>query len=135
MSATTGTNAIVYLAPLASAASAETLTFNISADVETDFGETTAHGQSWRTFLPTLSTFGLEIEKRFDTAAGGGRFLGWVIAKTELRFYFYPNRQIPGIYFAGTGYAGGGNVPAGLEDVIDQTFTIQPSGEPIYVHP
>ena len=135
MATAVGTNAILYLSALTDSASTEPETFEIEAEITTDFAEDTAHGDVWRTFLPTLSTFGLNIQKHFDTATGGGRCLGWVINRTELKFYFYPVRTIPTIYFYGTGYAGGGNVPAALEDVINQTFTVQPSGQPGYVHP
>jgi hypothetical protein len=135
MATTVGTNAILYVSALADSASEETETYNLEAEVTTDFAEDTAHGDVWRTFLPTLSTFGLTIEKHFDTATAGARMLNWVIGRTEVKFYFYPNRTVPTVYFYGNGYLGGGNVPAGLEDVINQTFTLQPSGQPGYVHP
>lgn len=135
MATTVGTRAILYLGANSGDASAETETFNLEAEITTDFAEDTAHGDTWRTFLPTLSTFGLTVEKHFDTATAGARALNWVISRTLLKFYFYPDRDVPTIYFYGTGFLGGGNVPAGLEDVINQTFNLQPQGQPAYVHP
>lgn len=133
MATKAGTNAIVYLGSTNATPVDET--FDLSIDTTTDFAEDSAHGDSWRTFIPTLSTFELSIGKHYDSAPGGGALQNFVINRTLLKFYLYPDRSDSTVYFYGTGYLGGGGMTMGLEDVIDSTFTLQPSGQPTYVHP
>jgi hypothetical protein len=128
-----GTNAILYLGSTNAAAIDET--FNLSINVTTDTAEDTAHGDVWRTFIPTLSNFEMDIEKHYDFAAGGGAMQTWVNSRTALKFYLYPRRSDATIYWYGTMYLGGGGMSMGLEDVIDQTFSIIPITAPTLVHP
>ena len=128
-----GTNAIIYLGT--TNASAITETFDLSIETETDFADDSAHGDSWRTFIPTLSTFNLTINKHFDDATGGGQLQAWVIARTVLKYYLYPTRASSTVYWYGTCYLGGGGMSMTLEDVIDSTFNAQPISQPTYVHP
>jgi hypothetical protein len=133
MATKAGTNAGIYLGTTNAAIVPET--FDLSIDVTTDFAEDSAHGDTWRTFIPTLSTFEMSIGKHFDSAAGGGQLQSWAISRTELKYYLYPDRSDSTVYFYGTCYLGGGGLTMGLEDVIDSTFTAQPISQPTYVHP
>lgn len=133
MATDVGTNAIIYLGT--TNASPITETFDLSIETTTDFADDSAHGDSWRTFIPTLSTFEMTINKHFDNAAGGGQLQAWVIARTVLKYYLYPNRTSSTIYWYGTCYLGGGGMSMTLEDVIDSTFQAQPISQPTYVHP
>ena len=128
-----GTNAIIYLGT--TNASPITETYNLSVETTTDFAEDTAHGDVWRTFLPTLSTFTTTIEKHFDDATGGGQMQQWVIGRDLLKFYLYPSRSTSTIYFYGTGYLGGGGITLELEDIANSSFTLQPAAAISYVHP
>ncbi len=133
MATDVGTNAIIYLG--VTNASPITETFDLSIETTTDFADDSAHGDVWRTFIPTLSTFEMTINKHFDNAALGGALQGFVIARTVLKFYLYPNRTSSTIYWYGTVYLGGGGMSMTLENVIDSTFTAQPVSQPTYVHP
>ena len=133
MATDVGTNAIIYLGP--TNASPVTETFDLSIETETDFADDSAHGDVWRTFIPTLSTFNMTINKHFDNAASGGQLQAWVISRTVLKYYLYPNRNSSTIYWYGTCYLGGGGMSMTLEDVIDSTFQAQPVSQPTYVHP
>ncbi len=127
-----GTNAIIYLGTTNAAPITET--FDLSIETTTDFADDSAHGDTWRTFIPTLSTFEMSINKHYDDAAGGGQLQAWVIARTQLKYYLYPTRASSAVYWYGTCYLGGGGMSMTLEDVIDSTFTAQPVSQPTYVH-
>lgn len=133
MSTLAGTNAIIYLGE--TNASPITETFDLSIETETDFADDSAHGDTWRTFIPTLSTFNMTINKHFDDATGGGQLQSWVISRTTLKYYLYPTRASATVYWYGTCRLGGGGMSMTLEDVIDSTFTAQPVAQPNYVHP
>lgn len=133
MATSISTNAQIYLG--VTNASPITETVDLSIEVTTDTAEDTSHGDSWRTFLTTLSTFDLSITKHHDDATGGGQLQAWVISRTVLKFYLYPNRNTTTIYWYGTLILGGGGMTMGLEDVIDSTFTGIPQSQPTYVHP
>lgn len=132
MATAAGTNALLYLG--VTNASPITETFDLSIETTTDTAEDTAHGDVWRTFIPTLSTFDLTIDKHVDFAAGGGQLQQWVISRTALKYYLYPDRNTMGVYWYGTMYLGGGGMSMGLEDVIDSNFTSIPISQPTYVH-
>lgn len=110
-------------------------TFDLSIETTTDTVEDTAHGDTNRSFIPTLSTFDMSIGKHWDSATGGGQLQTWALARQILKFYLYPDRTTTTIYFYGTCYLGGGGVSLGLEDVIDSTFTAIPAGAVGYQHP
>lgn len=133
MATNVGTNAIIYLGE--TNASPITETYDLSIETETDFADDSAHGDTWRTFIPTLSTFSVTINKHFDDATGGGQLQSWVINRTTLKYYLYPNRSSATIYWYGTLKLGGGGMSMTLEDVIDSTFTAQPVSQPTYIHP
>lgn len=133
MGTAAATNAVIYLGE--AAASPVTETFDISANVTSDTAEDTAHGDTWRTRIPTLNDFEIALSKHWDDAAGGGQIVQWVINRTVLRYYLYPVRTTATIYWYGTARVGGGGLTLGLEDVIDQEFTLYPVSQPVYVHP
>jgi hypothetical protein len=133
MATKAGTNAIIYLGT--TNASPITETVDLSIETTTDTAEDTAHGDVWRTFIPTLSTFDMSITKHFDSAAGGGQLQTWAINRTQLKYYLYPDRADSTVYWYGDVRIGGGGMSMGLEDVIDSQFTGIPAGQPTYVHP
>ena len=127
-----GTNALLYLG--VTNASPITETFDLSIETSMDTAEDTAHGDAWRTFIPTLSTFDMTIDKHVDMAVSGGQLQAWVIARTVLKYYLYPDRNTLAVYWYGTMYLGGGGMSMGLEDVIDANFTAIPISQPGYQH-
>lgn len=127
------TNAQLYLGVTNASPVAET--FDLSIETTTDTAEDTAHGDVWRTFIPTLSSFDLAIGQHIDMAAGGGALQAWAIARTVLKFYLYPDRNTTTVYWYGTVRIGSGGMGLGLEDVIDGNFTGIPASSPSYVHP
>lgn len=133
MATAASTQAQIYLG--STNASPITETFDLSIEVTTDTAEDSAHGDTWRTFIPTLSTFNLNIGKHFDDAAGGGQLQSWVNSRTSLKFYLYPIRTTTTIYWYGTVYLTGGGMAMGLEEVIDSQFQAVPISQPTYVHP
>ena len=133
MATAASTNAQIYLGVTNASPIAET--FDLSVETTTDTVEDTAHGDTNRSFIPTLSTFDLTISKHWDSATGGGQLQSWVLSRTVLKFYLYPDRNTTTVYFYGTLYLTGGGVTLGLEDVIDSTFTAVPAGGITYVHP
>lgn len=132
-----GTNAILYLGVTNATFVDETT--NLSIEVTTDTVEDTAHGDVWRTFIPTLSTFDMSIDKHIDfgatAGANGGQMQQWVNNRTALRYYLYPRRDDATIYWYGTCYLTGGGMTMGLEDMIDGSFGIAPISQPTYIHP
>lgn len=133
MATAASTQAQIYIG--VTNASPITETFDLSIEYTTDTVEDSAHGDTNRSFIPTLSTFDLTINKHHDDAAGGGQLQAWVIARQVLKFYLYPNRNTTTIYWHGTIYLVGGGHSLGLEDVIDATFSAVPAGAVAYVHP
>lgn len=133
MATKSGVNAIIYLGT--TTASPITETSDLSIETTTDTAEDSAHGDSWRTFISTLSTFDLTITKHFDSAAGGGQLQQWAIDRSQLRYYLYPDRNDSTVYWYGTMQLGGGGMSMGLEDVIDSQFTAIPVSQPTYIHP
>ncbi len=127
------TNAQLYLG--VTNASPIDETFDLSIETSTDTAEDTAHGDTWRTFIPTLSTFDLTIDKHVDFATGGGAIQAWAIARTVLKYYLYPDRNTATVYWYGTVRVGGGGMSMGLEDVVDSNFVGIPVSQPTYVHP
>lgn len=132
MATAAGTNAQLYLGVTNASPVAET--FDLSIETSTDTAEDTAHGDVWRTFIPTLSTFDLTIDKHVDMAAGGGELQAWAIARTVLKYYLYPDRNTTAVYWYGTVRLGGGGMSMGLEDVIDANFVGIPVSQPSYQH-
>lgn len=127
------TNAQLYLG--VTNASPVPETFDLSIDYTTDKAEDTAHGDTNRTYIPTLSDVEITVGKHVDMATGGGELFAWAIARTALKFYLYPDRNTPTVYFYGSLRLYGGSMPLGLEDVIDNTFTASPTTAVTYVHP
>lgn len=127
------TNAQIYLGVTNASPIDETV--DLSIETSTDTAEDTAHGDVWRTFIPTLSTFDLSIKRHVDMGAGGGAIQAWAIARTVLKYYLYPDRATTTIYWYGTVRIGGGGMSMGLEDVIDADFKGIPVSQPTYVHP
>lgn len=133
MATAASTNAQLYLG--VTNASPIDETFDLGIDYTTDKAEDTAHGDTNRTYIPTLSDVEITVGKHLDMAAGGGQLMQWAIARTVLKFYLYPDRNTPTVYFYGSLRLYNGSMPLGLEDVIDQTFTASPTTAVSYQHP
>jgi hypothetical protein len=133
MATAASTNAQIYLG--VTNASPIDETFDISIDYKTDSAQDTAHGDTNRTYIPTLSDVELSIDKHVDFATGGGQLQAWVIARTTLKMYLYPDRLQPTVYWYGTVKLYGGGMKLGLEDVIDSTFQAKPASAIGYQHP
>lgn len=110
-------------------------TFDLSVDYTTDKVEDTAHGDTNRTYIPTLSDVEITVGKHVDMASGGGQLMAWAIARTVLKFYLYPDRNTTTVYWYGSLRLYNGSMPLGLEDVIDNTFTASPTTVVTYQHP
>src|SRR5512144_1810839 len=124
MSTAASTNAQIYLG--VTNASPIDETFDLSIDYTTDKAEDTAHGDTNRTYIPTLSDVEMTIGKHVDFATGGGQLQSWVIARTTLKFYLYPDRNTQTVYWYGSVKLLGGGMKMGLEDIVDSTFTASP---------
>ena len=133
MTTAASTNAQLYLG--VTNASPIDETFDLSIDYTTDKVEDTSHGDTNRTYIPTLSDVEIAIGKHVDMASGGGALQAWVIARTTLKFYLYPDRNTTTVYWYGTLKLYGGGMKLGLEDVIDSTFKASPTGAVGYQHP
>jgi len=133
MATAASTNAQLYLGVTNASPIPET--FDLSIETTTDTAEDTSHGDVWRTFIPTLSSFEISIGAHLYMAAGGGALTAWAIARTVLKFYLYPDRNTTTVYWHGSIRLGAGGTSLGLEDVIDNTFTGIPASVPAYVHP
>jgi len=133
MATAASTNAQIYLG--VTNASPIDETFDITIDYKTDAAEDTAHGDSNRTYIPTLSDVELKIDKHVDFASGGGQLQAWVISRTTLKMYLYPDRNTTTVYWYGTVKLYGGGMKLGLEDVVDSTFQAKPASAIGYQHP
>lgn len=130
-----GTNALVYLGLANGEASPVDETFNATVSVTTDTAEDTAHGDFWRTFIPTLSNWEATVEKHTDFGLGGGQMQQWAITRAVLKYYIYPDRDHMTVYWYGTARLGGGGQTMGLEDVVNESYTLIPVSQPSYNHP
>lgn len=135
MATASATQAILYIGPNSGAASSVSETTAMEVSISTDTVEDTAHGDTFRTYLLTLSDFELSFTRNYDDSAGGGAVQKYVIDRTLLKFYVYPVRTTATIYWYGTGYLTGGGMTLGLEDVIASEFSLTPAGAIGYIHP
>jgi hypothetical protein len=125
-----GVNARIYMG--ASTAIPITETHGMNLGFDTDFAEDSSQGDSFKTYLPGLSDFTLEIN-RYDSAES--TLLNAVIARTTLKFYFYPDANDATVYVYGTGTLGGGGFDAPIDNIVDQTYQFRAAAQPTYVHP
>lgn len=126
-----GVNARIYMGPTTPIPVAETHGINLGFD--TDFAEDSSQGDSFKTYLAGLSDFTMEINKWYDSAEA--TLLDAVIARTIMKFYFYPDAADATVYVYGTGQLGGGGFNAGIGDVVDQTYQFRANAQPTYKHP
>jgi hypothetical protein len=110
---------------------AETHGMNLSFD--TDFAEDSSQGDIFKTYLPGLSDFSLEINKWYDSA--DATLIDAAINRTVLKFYFYPDAADSTVYIYGTGVLGGGGFDAPIDNIVDQTYQFRASSQPTYHHP
>jgi hypothetical protein len=110
-----------------------TETHNIDISFETDFAEDSSQGDSFKTYLAGLADFTMAIDRWYDSAEYV--LLDAVIARTVLKFYFYPDATDATVYLYGTGQLGGGGFKAGIGDVVDQSYQFRASAQPTFKHP
>lgn len=125
-----GVNSRIYVGATNAIPVAETHGFNVQID--TQFAEDSAQGDTWVTRLPGLSDFTVEITKWYDSAVH--TLLDAVIARTTLKFYIYPDAADATVYLYGTGTLGGGGFDAPIDNIVDQTYTLMPVSQPFYQH-
>ncbi len=126
-----GVNARLYLG--ASVPIPVTETHNLDLGFSTDFAEDSSQGDSFKTYLAGLADFTLKIDRWYDSAESV--LLDAVIARTTLKFYFYPDAADNTVYVYGSGQLGGGGFKAGIGDVVDQSYEFRASSQPTYKHP
>lgn len=110
-----------------------TETHNIDISFDTDFAEDSSQGDSFKSYLAGLADFTMSIDRWYDSAEYV--LLDAVIARTVLKFYFYPDAADATVYLYGTGQLGGGGFKAGIGDVVDQSYQFRASAQPTFKHP
>ena len=126
-----GVNSRIYMGATTPIPIAET--HGIDIGFETDFAEDSSQGDSFKTYLAGLSDFTMEINKWYDSAEYV--LMDAVIARTALKFYFYPDAADASVYLYGSGQVGGGGFSAGIGDVVDQTYSFRATAQPTFRHP
>ena len=127
-----GVNARLYMGATTAIPVAGTHGLKVTAD--TDFAEQSAQGDPWKTRLPGLSDFSIEIQKFYDSLAAGWVLFDAVIARTVQKFYFYPDAADSANYIYGTGYLGGSGFDAPIGGIVDQSYKLVPTTQPTAVH-
>lgn len=110
-----------------------TETHNIDISFDTDFAEDSSQGDSFKTYLAGLADFTMAIDRWYDSAEYV--LLDAVIARTTLKFYFYPDAADATVYLYGSGQLGGGGFKAGIGDVVDQSYQFRATSQPTFKHP
>jgi hypothetical protein len=131
MSTKHGVNSRIYMG--ATTPIPVTETHNIDISFDTDFAEDSSQGDSFKTYLAGLADFTMAIDRWYDSAEYV--LLDAVIARTVLKFYFYPDAADATVYLYGTGQLGGGGFKAGIGDVVDQSYQFRASAQPTFKHP
>lgn len=106
---------------------------DLDLSLSTDFQEDTAHGDTYRTRIPGLKDFSLAVQKWFDTSYHV--MIDAAIASTIGKFYLYPDRTDPSIYWFGTNYWGLESYTIPLEGIVNESYTLVPESQPKYIHP
>lgn len=126
-----GVNARIYMG--ATTPIPVTETHNIDISFDTDFAEDSSQGDSFKSYLAGLSDFAMSIDRWYDSAEYV--LLDAVIARTIMKFYFYPDAADATVYVYGTGQLGGGGFKAGIGDVVDQAYQFRANAQPTFKHP
>lgn len=127
-----GRNAVLYWGQNTAVPVAETHD-DITANLEPDYAEDTAHGDNFKTRIPGALDFQLQFRSWFDTAYH--TLMDDAIAKTVGRWYWYPDRTDSTIYWYGTGYLGMTEYATPMAGIVDTGFTVTPATQPTYKHP
>lgn len=124
-------NAVLYLGATNAVAVAETNDLSIQAGA--DMAEATAHGNTFKRYIPGISDFQVSVSKFYDEAYF--TMIDAAINSTALKFYLYPNRATTTVYFFGTGYLSmdGLNLPVG--DLAGEEFTLVSGSNVTFQHP
>ncbi len=128
-----GVNSRIYVG--ATNASPISGTHGLKVTVDTDFAEQSAQGDVWKTRLPGLSDFSVEISKWYDSLTAGAILVDAVIARTLEKFYYYPDAADNTNYVYGTAYIGGGGYDSPIGGIVDQSYKLIPTSQPTVVHP
>jgi hypothetical protein len=126
-----GVNSRIYAG--ASTAIPISETHNIDLSFDTDFAEDSSQGDSFKTYLAGLADFTMTVDKWYDSAEAV--LLDAVIARTQLKVYFYPDAADATVYIYFSSAVGGGGFKAGIGDVVDQSYQFRAVSQPSYKHP
>jgi len=119
-----GKNAALYLGAVTAVPVAETS--NISISLPTDFADASAHGATYKEYVPGLRDLTIAVDKFYDDAYG--TMINAAIANTVLWFYAYPNRTVTGKYFMGQCYVGLDSLDSPVGDMNAESWNIVHAG-------
>lgn len=121
-----GKNAVIYMGAATGTASPINETNNISLSFGADYAEDSAHGDSYKSYVPGLFDFEGTIEGHYDT--NDDSLLTAALAGTKQKFYFYPNRSLRYQYFYGEAFVTLNDLTASLTEIVGQSFTLRAAG-------
>lgn len=101
--------------------------------LETDMQEDTAHGDAFRTRVPGLRDFTLSFQKW--NLANDNTLVDLAAARTVSKFYLYPDRTDNTVYWYGTGYVTLDSFGIPLEGIVNESYSLTPATQPVFVHP
>ena len=110
-------------------------TRNWEVQMTPDFVDTTVHGDTFKTRVPTFQDFNVSVTGLFDDsgASGGSKqIITDALAQTSGRFYLYPNSTITSIYWSGRGYLAIDSMSAPYDDASGFNFSIAAAVAPAF---
>lgn len=125
----TGVNQILYFGTATATPVAEGTGFTMNT--QTQMADDTSWGDTFQTQKPTIVNATCQVMKHYDhsevelSEAALNRTLG--------KFYWYPDRDVPGDFVEWTGYISGGGPNAGsLTAMISQTYDVSFQTQPVW---
>ena len=106
-------------------------THGVKLNLTTDFSEGTAHGDSFKSYLPGLQDFGMDIMAWYDTAYTTLEAMS--LAKTSEYFLFYPDYADTQNYYRGQLFVGLDEVDSDLGNTVGFKFTGRIAGADIAI--
>jgi hypothetical protein len=126
-----GRNAVLYLGATTATPVAEST--SITAQTGADFADATAHGATFKKYVPGIADYQLSVDKFYDDAYF--TMLDAAFGATVLKHYFYPDRANTGVYFYGTVYLSLDSLQVPVGDMATESWTIVPAGATTFRHP
>lgn len=121
-----GKNAVIYLGASTGTATPISETNNISLSFGADYAEDSAHGDTFKSYVPGLFDFEGTIEGMYDVASDA--LLTASLAGTKQKFYFYPNRSTTLQYFYGEAFLTLNDLTAALTEIVGVSFSLRAAG-------